>query len=114
LNLSAFLLIKFFELHGIREKLNMLSVLKFRQASVEWLKFVSNNRNDISFSDDHDIVIGPVADDRTMPVLKRYFSGIYTEEEAIRRLLPQKLKDQYAFKTERAISILSFREAKLL
>lgn len=96
------------------EKLNTLSVLKFGQASVEWLKFVSNNRNDISFGDDHDIVIGPVANDRTMPVLKRYFSGVYTEEEAIRRLLPQKLKDQYAFKTERAITILSFREAKFL
>ncbi|MCC8150131.1 MAG: DUF3990 domain-containing protein [Lachnospiraceae bacterium] len=96
------------------EKLNTLFVYKFEQASVEWLKFVSNNRNDISFSDNHDIVIGPVANDRTMPVLRRYFSGVYTEEEAIRRLLPQKLKDQYAFKTEKAISILAFKEAKLL
>ncbi len=58
--------------------------------------------------------IGSVANDRTMPVLKLYFSGVYTEEEAIKRLLPQKLKDQYAFKTERAISVLTFKEVKVL
>ena len=96
------------------EALKTLSVLKFEQASVEWLKFVSNNRNDVLFHDDHDLVIGSVANDRTMPVLKLYFSGVYTEEEAIKRLLPQKLKDQYAFKTKRAISVLTFKEVKVL
>lgn len=35
-----------------------------------------------------------------MPVIKLYFSGIYDEDETIKRLLPQKLKDQYAFKSE--------------
>lgn len=105
-------IVSFFELD--EEKLNELSVLKFEKASAEWLKFVSNNRNNISFTDNHDIVFGPVANDRTMPVLRQYFSGVYTEEEALRRLLPQKLKDQYAFKTERAVSALTFKEAKLL
>ena len=35
---------------------------------------------------------------------------LYDEEEAIRRLLPQKLKDQYTFKTAEAISLLQCKE----
>ena len=31
-------------------------------------------------------------------------------EETIKRLLPQKLKDQYAFKTVKALNYLKFKE----
>lgn len=37
-------------------------------------------------------------------------TGLYDEDEAIRRLLPQKLHDQYAFKTEESLSALKFIE----
>lgn len=43
------------------EILSSLKVLQFEGASVEWLKFVANNRNVENFADDSDIVIGPVA-----------------------------------------------------
>lgn len=91
-----------------------LSVLKFDSASENWLFFVSNCRNKPDFTDEHDIVIGPVADDKTMPVLRFYFSGIYDEKETIKRLLPQVLKNQYAFKSRKALSALSFKEAIFL
>lgn len=87
-----------------------LKVMKFDSPSVEWLKYVSNNRNAIVFRDDSDIVIGPVANDRTMPVIKLYFAGIYDEAETIKRLLPQKLKDQYVFKSEKALNALALSE----
>lgn len=45
-----------------------------------------------------------------MPVLNLYFAGAYTEEEALRRLLPQRLRDQYAMKTAAALSALRFKE----
>lgn len=61
-------------------------------------------------NDMYDVVIGPVANDKTMPVISLYFAGVYTEEEAIKRLLPQKLKDQYAFRTEEAVALLTFQE----
>ena len=51
-----------------------------------------------------------MANDRTMPVISLYFSGIYNEEEAIRRLMPQKLKDQYTFKTDDALGLLKVKE----
>lgn len=92
------------------ETLSLLKVLHFEGATAEWLKFVANNRNVKDFTDDSDIVIGPVANDRTMPVIKLYFSGIYDEAETIKRLLPQKLKDQYAFKSEKALKALTLSE----
>lgn len=90
--------------------LSSLKVIRFGEASAEWLKFVANNRNIRDFKDESDIVIGPVANDRTMPVIKLYFAGIYDEDETIKRLLPQKLKDQYAFKSEKALKALVLSE----
>ena len=51
-----------------------------------------------------------MANDTTMPVLNLYLNGIYDEKEALKRLLSQKLKDQYAFKTEKVLEKLKFVE----
>ncbi len=87
-----------------------LKILKFDYANEEWLKYISKNRTSRIFDEKLDIVIGAVANDDTMPVLNLYLNGIYDEKEALRRLLPQKLKDQYAFKTEKALEKLNFLE----
>ena len=92
------------------EDVQELKVLRFDGPTSEWLHFVSRNRNEGLDDLEHDIVIGPVANDNTMPVLNLYFKGAYTEEEALRRLLPQRLRDQYAFKTELALACLEFCE----
>ena len=55
-------------------------------------------------------MIRAVTNDTTMLVLNLYLNGIYDEKEALKRLLPQKLKDQYAFKTEKALEKLKFVE----
>ena len=90
-----------------------LKILRFTQAQKEWLDYVTLNRkNQVIPNDDYDIVIGPVANDRTMPVISLYFSGIYDIEETIKRLMPQKLCDQYTFRTEKAIKKLKFVEVK--
>lgn len=90
-----------------------LKILHFSQAQKEWLEYVTMNRtNQVISHDDYDIVIGPVANDRTMPVISLYFAGIYDIEETIKRLMPQKLCDQYAFRTGKAIKKLKFLEVK--
>lgn len=90
-----------------------LKILHFSQAQKEWLEYVTMNRtNQVIPNDDYDVVIGPVANDRTMPVISLYFAGIYNIEETIKRLMPQKLCDQYAFRTENAIKKLKFLEVK--
>ena len=81
------------------EKLDGISVCRFESADKEWLKYVGEK---------YDLVIGPVANDNTMPVISNYMSGIIDEKTALILLKPQKLSDQYAFLTEKGISILRF------
>lgn len=92
------------------EKQLELNVLKFSSPNQEWLRFVSNNRKGVIQDNMYDIVIGPIANDKTMPVISLYFAGLYSEEEAIKRLLPQKLSNQVVFKTEIALKLLKFQE----
>lgn len=42
------------------------------------------------------------------------FDGILNAKETIERLLPEKLKDQYAFATEKSLRCLSFIEASVI
>lgn len=94
-----------------KEQLKNLKVLYFESANKEWLKFVTQNRsNNIINNENWDIIIGPVANDNTMPVINLYLNGIYDENEALKRLLPQNLKDQYTFKTEKSLKYLKFLE----
>lgn len=94
--------------------LKKLSLLTFERADKGWLRYISVYRTDKSVSDLYDIVIGPVANDQAIRTVNDYLKGRFTEDIAIRLLLPQKLKDQYAFKTEKAISILKLVEVKFL
>lgn len=87
-----------------------LRVMKFEKPNVKWLKFVCMNRKKIYDDGKYDIIEGPVANDNTMPVINLYMSGGYDEKEALRRLLPQNLKDQLVFKTEESLECLEFLE----
>lgn len=91
-------------------KSSELNILKFENADIEWLRFVSGNRNNQSTKNDYDIIIGPVANDKTMPVISLYFTGVYSEEDTIKRLLPQNLQDQFVFKTEKSLKQLNYVE----
>ena len=92
------------------DRIKQLSTLIFDKPDESWLRYTADNRRKSDASDTYDLVIGQVANDRTAPVIALYYAGIYDEAEAIRRLLPQKLCDQYAFKTDRALACISPRE----
>ena len=92
------------------EKFDKLVIRRFEKATAEWLQFVAANRKGFDIQGYVDVVTGPVADDKTMPVISLYFAGFYDEEETIKRLLPQKLKDQYVFKTDLALAALQICE----
>ncbi len=92
------------------EKILELKTLTFDSPNGKWLNFVAENRKDIYKGEEYDIIRGPVANDNTMPILNMYISGFLDEEFAIKRLLPQKLKDQCVFKTQKAIGLLQFKE----
>ena len=92
------------------EKLLALRVLRFDKPDQQWLHFVAANRKGAAPANEWDIICGPVANDQTMPVIDLFLDGMYDEAETIRRLLPQKLKDQYTFKSDSAIALLRFKE----
>ena len=89
---------------------DVLRTLLFSAADGEWLDFVVANRKEQIIFVPYDLVIGPVANDSTLPVIDDYMDGKYTKEEAVRRLMPQNLTDQYAFLTEQALELLRFEE----
>jgi hypothetical protein len=91
-----------------------LKVLRFDTANGEWLDFVVANRKDLAQGKSYDLVIGPVANDSTLPVIDDYMDGRYTKQEAVERLMPQNLTDQYAFLTTDALRTLSFKRSEML
>ena len=60
----------------------------------------------------YDIIAGKIVDDTTNATLTAYLAGAFgtagnkeADDFCIRQLLPNKLKDQYSFKTESAIML---------
>lgn len=92
------------------DELKNIRLLSFDSPNVEWLNLVVKNRKGEYIAENWDIISGPVADDQTAQVIDLYLEGAYDEEEAIRRFLTQRLKDQYAFKTNEALKLLIFKE----
>lgn len=89
--------------------INNLLVKKYDSASKEWLEFITKNRtNEESIKNDYDIIIGPVANDNTTPVINLYLSNIIDFEVAIKELKTFVLKDQYVIKTNKALEYLKY------
>ena len=91
--------------------LSTLRILKFDSPDLDWLHFVAANRTGNAENNQYDLIIGPVANDQAIRTVNDYLKGYFSEDIAIRILQPQKLKDQYAFKTDAALACLQFREA---
>jgi hypothetical protein len=91
-----------------------LKVLKFDGPNGEWLDFVVTNRKNLAQGDFYDLVIGPVANDSTLSVIDDYMDDRYTKQQAVERLMPQNLTDQYAFLTEKALRTLNFKRSEML
>ena len=94
--------------------LQTLSMHRFSEPDFAWLEYVTANRRGDPTKDEWDVVIGPVANDQTFPTILLYLDGFLDADAAIARLLPQKLKDQYVFKTEKALALLSCQEVLLV
>ena len=91
-----------------------LNSLHFDKADREWLRYISANRTGAKVREDYDVIIGPVANDQAIRTVNNYLKGYFSEDIAIQLLLPQKLKDQYTFKTEKALTVLRFKEEIIL
>ena len=93
----------------------------FQDATRDWLHFVAFNRKSNLFPELSDkyshfeIIGGKIANDRTARTLQLYVSGAFGEPGspeadsfAIHQLLPNRLGDQFCYRTETAIRQLTF------
>ena len=102
---------------------------EFPTTDREWLWFIAQNRRERLAKQlrpkvnpkifDAEIIIGKIANDQTNATIVAYLGGLYGEIEsdeavndAIKRLMPDKLDDQFCFLTEKAIHCLEFQEAR--
>ena len=102
-----------------------LSAYYFDTADKDWLHCIVAHRRDGIFPEtkaklkDFDVISGKIANDDTNTTITAYMSNFYGEigsEKAdnfcISLLLPERLKDQFCFRSEKAISKLQFLKAE--
>ena len=101
-----------FDINSINQNI----ILSFETPNIKWLDLIvafrTENLNLIKKYQKYEIITGPVADDATITTINLYLIGIYNKQECIKRLLPQKLKNQYVFKTDNVLKALKFIDYK--
>ena len=86
----------------------------FPNVSMEWLDLVVACRSDIAFKHDFDIVTGKIANDNVGETIAYVLAGVMRKEDALERLKFQKINNQLAFCTEKALSYLVFESAYIV
>lgn len=87
-----------------------LAIKRFQGASMEWLDLVVKCRSDITFSHNYDIVIGNIANDTVGETVSYVVQGIMRKEDAIERLKFEKINNQIAFCTPKALEELKYQK----
>ena len=103
---------------------NRISVKIFPEADASWLHCIVGHRKKNTFEnvvkslEQYDVIGGKIANDATNATILTYMSGTLGEvgsersdEICISLLLPERLKDQYCFRTEKAFGQLEFEES---
>lgn len=85
-----------------------LDFLDFPKTSLEWLDLVIACRSDISFSHGKDVVTGKIANDSVGETVTYVLNGIMRKEDALERLKFQKINNQLAFCSDRALLFLNY------
>lgn len=106
-----------FEFDGI----DNLSCHVFQNADASWLHCVAAHRKkgciegELEKWANYDLICGKIANDQTNTVIAAYIDEVYgpiaserATELAIEFLEPEKLKDQWSFKTQKSIESLTF------
>ena len=85
---------------------NELKIKTYDKLSEEWLLMVQKNRILGGIQHNFDIVQGPVANDKTARTIALYIAEIINANEAIERLLYNRINNQVSIHTPAALSHL--------
>jgi len=103
-----------FELSNSSIKAAGLKVLRFDGFTIEWARFIIQNRDVPFFSHSYDIVIGPVADailDTVLFLYRQKYGKQYLEDDPLKEFISMVSQFgtsyiQYCFCTQKSIDIL--------
>ena len=90
------------------DALTAASILRFDGYTLDWARFVLNNRKNRTRIQvhDYDIVIGPIANDVVGYQIRRVEEGIISEEQFLEEIKYHTVTIQYLFATPKAINLL--------
>ena len=106
-NLSARAVISIFQFDEELAR-RQLRFRDFPDVSMDWLDMVVACRSDAGFTHGFDVVTGKIANDNVGETIAYVLAGVMRKEDALERLKFQKINNQFAFCTEKAISFLTF------
>lgn len=102
-----------------------LKFFAFETADADWLHCVVSHRRRGAFSDvkssmqDYDVISGKIANDDTNATIIAYMDNVFgtmgseqSDRMCISLLLPERLKDQFCFRTAKAVSALEFLKSE--
>lgn len=95
-----------------KNSISEINVLWFDEPTEEWVDFVMSNRTLIDFTHNHDLVYGPVANDRVYAAFALYESDLLDKEGLIKELKTYRLVDQMLFHTDKSLQYLKYIESK--
>ena len=87
-------------------------IYRFTDADIEWLNFVVANRRGEEVFKAADMHIGPVADDNVYRSIRLFETGVLDAQETVKRLKTEVLQDQWAFRSAKMLSYLTFVESR--
>jgi len=85
-----------------------LNAKTFTDYTIEWLEFVVNNRANLRFKHDFDIVFGKIANDDVGETVQAVVDGLMPLDFALQKLAFMPANNQYAFCSERSLSYINF------
>lgn len=90
------------------DALTKANTLRFDGYTLDWARFVLNNRKNRTRiqAHDYDIVIGPIADDVVGYQIRRVEEGIISEEQFLEEIKYHTVTIQYLFATPKAVNLL--------
>ena len=120
-NSEKFAYISFFKVADIDD----LKSFAFKTADVDWLHCIVAHRKERAFAEvrksmqDYDVISGKIANDDTNATIIAYMGNVFgamggeqADNMCISLLLPERLKDQFCFRSDKAISKLEFLKSE--
>ncbi len=97
--------------YELKGDLSVWKIKTFERYDEEWLDYVAACRREL-VTDDYDMIVGGIADDKVFTTVNLYFMGYMQKSEALRRLAFEKPNNQYCIRSAEMLRrCITFKES---